>query len=180
MNRRNLLGASALAATGAVLAGCGLFTTSTTNGVTTLTVNVDTIDKIAHAIENAVLLVASLPGIVGTPVAATIAAVGSLVISAVDQFDSASGGSLSVSIDTTGVLPAIQSLIADAQKLLGYLQTSIGNLVGAALQTAQTYAAALATLVSTLQAAIGLATTTPPAAAKLLDMSTALATFGVH
>lgn len=152
LTRRSIVSAiPGIAAVGA-LAACS---STTTNGVTTITLNVAQANAWAQAALNAVTLVTSLPGIVGTPPALAIIAVEPLISADLTAFNTAANGQLVLTYDRTSPAAAVTSLAADGQKLVTAVQAAIGNVASSAMQTAQTYLAAVKTIVSLFQAAAG-------------------------
>jgi len=138
-----------------VLATLPSCTTSTVNGVTTVTINLTSITAWGEAIANAATLLAPLTGALA-PVIAAIAQTAQTDLAAV----TASAGGAAVLTFATGSVPAaIESLLADGQTIL----TDISGLTGTTLNTsvAQTYVTALRTVVSVFGAAIGSASATP-------------------
>lgn len=150
----NLTAAPAIPAVGALalLTGC---TSTTTNGVTTVTINVAQANAWGQALLNATSLVTSLPGVVGTPPALAISAIEPLISADLTAFNTAANGQLVLTYDRSTPASAVTSLAADGQKLVSDVQAAIGTVASGQLQTAQTYLAAVKTIVSLFQAAAG-------------------------
>lgn len=148
MNRRKLL--STIGATGAAvaLAGCAF---STVNGVTTVTLNVATINKYAQAIQ----ITAS--GLLANPLVAAAlgakAALANALISAVgsdiEAFNTYSNGMALVKFDRTSVPAAFTSLENDAGTLLGYVKALAPSAIPSSVSA---YVASLETIVELLLA----------------------------
>lgn len=160
ISRRAILGTSALLPA-AALVGCGIVTTTKVNGVTTITVNVAQINAWAQAFGNGAAMVAGLPGIVGTPAGAAIAAISALVKVDAAAFNTAAAGSLTLTFNATSVPASIQSIVTDGQTLLNATKAAIPQVPAAAATLANTYLNAIATLVSLAEAAITTKVGTP-------------------
>lgn len=154
MDRRLLLRNSALFIPFVTLAGCGIVTTTTTNGVTTTTVNVKQIQTWATAFENAATLVASLPG-VPTSIATILKLVNNQINIDLAAFDTATSGKLTLTFDATSPPAALSSLLTDGNTLLTDIKGSVSNVVTTYATDAQTYLNALSTIVSLFEAALG-------------------------
>ena len=151
IHRRALLGASALLP----LAACGIVTTTTTNGVTTITVNVARVDAWAQAGANAATLIADLPGIAATPASVAILGIVALVKLDAGAFDKAANGQTVLTFDANSVPASIASLASDARTLLGDARAALPNVASTAMNDAQTYVNAVQTLVSLFDATVG-------------------------
>ncbi|MDE1905106.1 MAG: hypothetical protein KGH75_01465 [Rhodospirillales bacterium] len=151
VSRRNLLRNAAIAAPLGALAAC---TTSTVNGVSTVTLNVAAVDKWATAFENAATLIAGLPGI---PVAASAAinVVNAAVVADLAAFNAAAGSQVTLTFNGTSIPKAITSLLADGNVLLTDARGAITGVPTQYAQIAQEYINALATIVSIFEAAVG-------------------------
>lgn len=152
ISRRHLLAASTLVP----VAACGVFTTNTTNGVTTISVDVAKIDGWAQAFQNAGNLVLALPGVPALlgPAAPIVTATIAMVAADIAAFDKSAGGSVVLTFNAGSVPAAISSVLADGQKLLSTIQAALPST--AIVGTVATYVNALATIVSVFEAAIGL------------------------
>jgi hypothetical protein len=146
-----LLSAASLLA----LAGCSAVTSTTTNGVTTITVNVADVDAWGQAFLNASGLILALPGIAALPVGAAISAVLAVIKTDLAAFDTASGGNVTLTFNATSVPAAIQSVLADGKTLLSDAAGVPGAVTATVQATASEYVQALETVVSTFAAAIG-------------------------
>lgn len=155
LTRRTLVSAIPGIAAAGVLAAC---TSTTTNGVTTVTINVAQANAWGQALLNAITLVAGLPGIVGTPPALVVMAIEPMISADLTAFNTAANGQLVLTYDRSTPAAAVTSLAADGQKLVSDVQAAIGSVASSALQTAQTYLAAVKTIVSLFQAAAGAVT----------------------
>jgi hypothetical protein len=152
LTRRTLVSAIPGIAAAGALAACS---STTTNGVTTITLNVAQANSWAQALLNATTLVAGLPGIVGTPPALAVMAVEPLISADLTAFNTAANGQIVLTYDRTTPAAAVTSLAADGQKLVSDVQAAIGNVASAQLSVAQEYLAAVKTIVSFFQAAVG-------------------------
>lgn len=179
MKLRTMLLVSALIPGVASLGACSAATSTTTNQVTTVTVNVADLNAWGNAIVNAAKLVSTLPGIVGTPAGTTIAGIATIAGTDLAAVAAAAGASQTFTFNNGSVPAAINSLLGDGQTLLTDAQGAIGNVSSTATQNAQTYIAALSTIVALFQATV---TTLPPAAAMAdakMTPAQALAVLGV-
>jgi hypothetical protein len=178
ITRRTALRGTVALSAASLLAACNAVTTTTTGGVTTVTVNVAQLTAWGQAVVSGAQLIAGLPGIVGTAAGATISAVATAAGIDLRAFAAAAGASQTLTFNNTSIPAAIQSLAADGQTLLIDAAGALGGVPAASLQTAQTYINAVQTIVVLLQAAIG----TAPAAATLaprMSETQALAVLGV-
>jgi len=172
ISRRNL----SLAIVGLTLAGC---TVSTSNGVTTGTVSLKTLDAYAQAIKNAVTLLLANPLIAAALGTATVAAINAAVAdvsTSIASLDAADNGQAQLVFDASSIPAALTSLQDDAAQILGYVQTVVAAL-GAKLDATVTQAFnAFATIVSLLQV-VGSAVVSARAGA--MSEAQALAVLGV-
>lgn len=175
MLRRKFLSTTAIAAAGLV-AAC---TTSTVNGVTTVTLNTAQVNSWAQAFLNGAQLVANLPGIMGTPLGLTIAGIAPVISADVSAFNTATGGSLVLTYDRTSPVKAVDSLLADGHTLLTDALTAIPQVPATIAADAQTYLQALKTIVSLFEAALG-GTTAAAVAKAPMSEGAALKALGVH
>lgn len=148
IRRRSLLAASALLP----LAACGAVTVTTANGVTTVKINTASIDAWGQAAINAATMLAPLAG----AAAPAILAIGGVARVDLAAFDKASAGSVTLTFDRGSPPAAVASVLADARNLLTAAQPVIPAKSGTA---AATYLSALAVIVSTAEAAVGVAPT---------------------
>lgn len=155
VTRRTLIGSIPVLG----LAAC---TTSTTNGVTTVTLNVQQVQLWATALVNASNLVASLPGIAGTAPALVVAALGPIITADIAAFAKTAGSAVSLTFTTSSVPAAVASLETDANILLNDAKSVVTGVAAADLGLATTYVNAIETVVTLLEAAVG----SVPAAAK--------------
>jgi hypothetical protein len=169
-SKESLLLASALVGGVTLMAGC---TTSTVNGVTTVTLNVAQVNAWGQALVNSTTLVAGLPGINATPEAQAIKLVGPMISGDLAAFNKAANGALSLTFNTTSPAAGITSLVTDAQTLLNDTSAAIGSNLGG---VAQEYLDAIKTVVSLIQAATA---TSLVAGATPMTEAQALATLGV-
>jgi hypothetical protein len=152
VNRRSFLRTSALAPLIAGLAACGVVTTTTTNGVTSLTINVAQLNNWGQAFINMATLLAPLIG----PVGVTVLTIGTVAKADLTAVDAAAGGSLSLSFDSTSVPAVISSLLADGQKIVSTVGAGVtSGAISALSAEAQTYLTAGETILSLFSAALG-------------------------
>lgn len=180
ISRRTTLLRTAAILPVAALAACGVFTSTTTNGVTTITINVAQVNAWGAAFINAAALVSGLPGIAGTPAGLAIVAVGAVAKTDLAAFTATAGASVSLTFDKTSAPAAIQSLLTDGQTLLTDAQGALGSVAPASLGSAQTYVAAIQTIVSLFTAAMGVSASTAKVSATApMSEANALASLGV-
>jgi hypothetical protein len=158
-----LFSAAAASFVTAGLAGCGAISSNTTNGVTTLTVNVPQLNAWGQAFSNGAMLIAGLPGISATPVGILLGVVSGSVLADLQSLASTAGTATVLTFDSTSVPTAVNSLLNDGKTLLADAKTALGSVGQASLTTANTYIAAIQTLVSLFQAQLIVAPTTAAA-----------------
>lgn len=161
MNRRCFLRATSALIPAALLGACGAVTTTTTGGITTVSVNVAKIDAYAQAFQNAGNTILGMPGMAAMlgPYALVASQVTAAVATDIAAFDKAAGGQTTLTFDATSVPASINSVLADGQKLLTTIRAGLPQT--AVVGTVATYINALATVVSLFEAMVG----TAPAAA---------------
>ena len=169
MNRRHALSLLALAP----VAACGLVQTTTTNGVTTVTVNVADVVAYAQAGINAASLVGSL-----VPGGAAIVAVGSTIAVDLAAFSKATAGQVTLTWNATSVPALVRSLLGDVQQLLADVTAAVPQVPASVASQASTYLSALSTVVTLFEALVAPASV---AAAKPISMTRlqALSALGV-
>src|SRR6185437_11906274 len=118
MNRRRLLRTTALALVAAPIAACSVFQSTTTNGVTTITVNVAKLDAWGQAFINGGTMLLGLPGVATLPAGVEIAAVLVMAKANLAALDAETHGQAMLTFDSTSVPAAIQSVLADGKNLL--------------------------------------------------------------
>jgi hypothetical protein len=169
--RHALLSASALAPL-AFLAGCGVFSTSTSNGVTTVTVNTAAINTDGSAIIAAATSVLAIPLVSGALGANMVAAMAALAAAktALASIAATTNGSASASINVTSVQAFVTNLLTGVGQittLTGQALSSVGaTVVQSDLTVAQNYLASINTLVAFVQIAASLATPATASAIK--------------
>ena len=119
MNRRALLATTMLAP----LAACGVVTSTTTNGVTTVTINVAKIDSYAKAFGAFTSAVAGVSGI--APFLTTIEVAESMALQDLAAFDAATNGQLVLTFDATSVPASVTSILDDGRAVLAAIQTAL-------------------------------------------------------
>lgn len=150
-----------------IVFGCA---SQTTNGVTKVTLNTNSVNAWGQAFINAANTVALLPGVSGTPAAGPIIALSGPLSTDLAAFKTATNGALTLTYDSTSPPAAVSSLLTDAQSLQTAVQSSIGNLTSSQLSTATLYLNALETVVSLFEAA---ASSSVAAAAPITPMTEA-------
>lgn len=166
MLRRHILGVTAAALPAALLAACSI---SSSNGVTTFTLDVAKVDQDASAMIQAVSSVLALPGI-GVALGPNLVVVQTALAAAqaaLASFDQATHGKATVDIDTTSAKSFVNSLVADIQTVIAGLQPVVGKLAGSLQQQVSIYLTAIQTLIPFVLSAIDLASATPAKALKL-------------
>jgi hypothetical protein len=168
-----LLSAASLLA----LAGCSAVTSTTTNGVTTITVNVADINAWAQAFLNGATFLLALPGVAALPAASLIGLALAAVKTDLAAFDSAAGGNVTLTFNSTSIPAAIKSVLTDGRTLLSDAAGVPGAVPATVQATASEYVQALETVVSTFAAAVG--QITAGAALGAMPIATALSVLRV-
>ena len=161
ISRRRLLSLSAVGIVGA-LAACK---TSTSGGVTNVTLDVTRIvtdGKAILASLSAALLAPSIAVLLGPNYAAAQAALAAAQL-ALTEIESLTGGTISVTLDTTKVQALVTSLLGDAQTALSLLQSIVGKLTGTVATAVGNYVAASLALIPFVQMAAGFTSAHPGA-----------------
>ena len=124
LTRRALLGATILGVP-VVLAGCGFVSTSTTNGVTTVTVNVANLATVAGGIAGVAGLLIGVPGVgalltsaIGATAAAAIPTVIADINGAVASLTASAGAQQTLTFTSTSVPAFASAILTDAQTLV--------------------------------------------------------------
>lgn len=133
------------------LSGCA---SNTVDGITTVTINVATIDAWATALNNSTNLILSLSGVGATPAGVAILAVGDSLAADIKAFDAATKGQTTLTLNGTAVPAALASLEADANTLLANVKTAVGGVAATDVATAQNYLSAIETVVSLVEASV--------------------------
>ena len=152
--RRALLRTTALAVPAAILAGCGIVSTATQNGTTTVTVNVANLTTWASGIAGVAGLLIALPGVgslLGAAVAAKIPTILADINGAVGQMATNAAGQQVLTFTTASTPAFITSLLGDVQTLTGDVTGVLSNVGGG---TTSSQVAQYATGVQTLGRAI--------------------------
>ncbi len=154
MTRRALLGATAVALPVA-LAGCGIVTSTTVNGVTTVTVNVAKLDAYAKAVQNgtdALLANPLIAGAMGAGVAVAVAAALTGAADAISAIDKQANGSQTLTFSATNVPAALTSLQSNATTIYDDVQTAFTTVAAKLPATVAQAFSALETVVALLLA----------------------------
>jgi hypothetical protein len=180
LTRRRALTAASVFIPAALLAACGIVTTTTTNGITTITANVARINAWGAAFINAAELISALPGIADTR-AGMVVSESSMVITAdLSAFAKAAGSAVTLTFDATSIPASMTSLLNDGTTLLHVAQAALPSATGAAVSDAGAYIMALQTIVSLFTALVAAAPTTTAAAVSPMAEKRALAVLGVR
>ncbi|MBS0988058.1 hypothetical protein JK182_05120 [Acetobacter okinawensis] len=164
LSRRSLLRSSGLAGI-ALLAAC---TVATTNGVTTITLDVTKVKNYGQAGLNAAATVTSFlstfPAM--APYALAITAAETALSGALSAFSSAAGSTLTISYNDTSWKTRVDSILTDLDTLGGAIESVISG-SGSTLSTsviadAKTAYNALATVISVFKALLGVSDTKAP------------------
>lgn len=160
MNRRNLLRTVSLFGVAAIpLAACGLVTSTTTGGVTTVKIDTARIatngDAVIAAI-SAILMAPSIVILLGPNLIAAQAALTAAQL-ALSEFKALTGPSVTVALDTTKAQALVTSLVGDAQQALILVQGVTSKLTGVTATNVGNYVAATLTLLPLIQLAAGMA-----------------------
>ncbi len=164
-SRRAALALFPLTAAG-LLSGCGIFSSTTSGGVTKITVNTARLAAYAAAIDNGVNTLLSIPaltGALGSIQAAAVRALGAAIVAAANQLASQGGGSQSITFDATSIPSALVSLHADANTIFGdfsAVMKSIGNSVAVDVITTFNALQTIVSLVVALTAGTAVASAT--------------------
>lgn len=172
--RRRFLGSALLSAAGfaavATLSGC---TVTTTNGVTTLTLDVAKVKNYGQAGLNAAAAVTSfLSGFpVLAPYALAITAAETALSGALTAFSNAAGSTLSISYDNADWKTRVDSILSDLDTLSGTIERALagsGSVLSSSVQAnADTAYKALATLISVFKALLGVSDSRAPAGGRV-------------
>jgi len=130
VSRRNLLRSAVLVAPAGLLAGCAI---TSGNDVTTVTLDLATIDDYATAAENAATLLlgfAPIAGALGTAGVATATALIAAIKTGISALDSEYAGQATFSFSTASVPAALSTLQADITNLFNGFKTAIASIGG--------------------------------------------------
>lgn len=153
MNRRSFLRSFTALTVASTLVACNTVTSTTTNGVTEITVKVAQIVSYAQAAINFTQLILATVGVAVDPtIAALLRLASTTVATDLQAFVAASNGAVTMSFDATSVPTEISSLLADSQKILTLAQTALGDTIN---KTAATYIADFGVVVSVFEALLG-------------------------
>lgn len=153
ISRRHLLATAPLASI-ALMAGC---TTSTVNGVTTVTVNLATVNAYAQAIQNGANTILSVPMVttaMGTATTALVKAAITGAATAIAQLNTQYKGALSFSFTATTVPADLSALLADATTVNNAVSTVVSSLGSQFSSSVETTIDAIETIVSALIAMV--------------------------
>lgn len=129
MNRRSLLIGGALVAPAVLLSSCGIVSSTSTGGVSTVTVNVAKLNAYALAVQNgadALLANPLIANAIGIPTAIVIAAALSSASAAINAIDSAAKGSQTLTFNTNSPPAVLASLQTDAVTVFDAFKTGMG------------------------------------------------------
>ena len=159
ISRRSFLGNTALAAA-ALTAGCAI---SKNGNVTTATLNVKAVDSYGTAILNfaqAAVVIPFVATAIGAPALVIVNAAIATLKEGLTAFDTASGGSATVSFDNTSVATAFDSILASAKTINGYIVATIqatvsDSTVVAEAKSAASAASGIISIIEGLVASVG-------------------------
>ncbi|MFT8587381.1 hypothetical protein [Acetobacter papayae] len=181
LSRRALLRSSVLAGM-AMLAAC---TVTTTNGVTTITLDVTKVKNYGQAGLNAAATVTSFlstfPAM--APYALAITAAETALSGALSAFSSAAGSTLTISYDDASWKTRVDSILTDLDTLAAAIESAIAG-SGSTLSTsviadAKTAYNALATIISVFKALLGVSSAVRNGPTSMTEAQ-ALAALGVR
>lgn len=156
MNRRKILSLSAAGVAGVALAGC---TVASSGGVSSITIDVAKIDSVGSAVIAALtstLAAPSVAALLGSN--ATLAKLALVDASALlKSIDAAAGGAATLSVNTASVQGFVASLLADINKVLGFVVAVAPSLTGSAATVVGNYVAAVEALLPLIALAAALA-----------------------
>jgi hypothetical protein len=176
VSRRTLLRSAALVMPASLLTGCAI---TSGNDVTTVTLNLATIDDYATAAENAATLLlgfAPITGALGTAGVAAATALIAAIKTGISALDSEYAGQATFSFSTASVPAALSALQADITSLFNGFETAITSLGGAVPAQITQYYNALQTIAALVEAIASLAVKATPLP---MTKTQALAVLGV-
>ena len=160
MSRRRLLSLSALGA-GVLLGGC---TVTRGGGTTTVTINTAKLVTDAQAILSALAAILIAPSVILALGPNYVTAQAALVAAraTVAEIEALTGGSVTVTLDTTRLQALVTSLLGDAQTVLNLALGVDRTLPGDAATQVGNYVAAALALIPVVQVTVGLVSTSAP------------------
>lgn len=148
-----------------VLASCGIFSSSTSNGVTTVTIDTARLNTDGQAIVTMATAILANP-LIASALGANLTAAQTLlstVSMTMSKIADATAGKVSTSIDVSSVQGFVTTMLADVNQFVSLVMTVVPSVAsGVVANTIQTYLTAISTLVPLIQLAVAL--TTPAAA----------------
>jgi hypothetical protein len=172
MNRRFLLRTSALALPALALAACA---STTVNGVTTITLNLVTLQAYATAVKNGVSTLLSVPALSAALGSAKVAAINALVADMAAQvaaLNMANKGVATLTFTVASVPAAVSAFEADASSLMNDVVVVATSLAGSLAANVVTTVDALQTVLAIGEA---VASTSVGAAKPKMGINQALA-----
>ncbi|MFT9015005.1 MAG: hypothetical protein ABF990_04615 [Acetobacter sp.] len=165
ISRRNFLRSSALGLSAAALTAC---TVATTNGVTTITLNVAKVKNYGQAGLNAAATVtsylSSFPAL--APYALAITAAAKALSVALGAFSTAAGSTLTITYNDATWKTRVDSILTDLDTLAAAIESAIagsGSILSASvIADARTADNALATIISVFKALLGVSDARAP------------------
>ena len=169
LSRRSFLRSSALVGATALTA-C---TVTTTNGVTTITLDVTTVKNYGQAGLNAAATVtsflSSFPAL--APYALAITAAETALSGALSAFSSAAGSTLTISYNDATWKTRVDSILSDLDTLAAAIESALSGsgavLSSSVLSNARTAYSALATLISVFKALLGVSDAKAPVGSRM-------------
>lgn len=165
ISRRNFMRTSALGLSAAALAAC---TAATTNGVTTITLNVTKVKNYGQAGLNAAATVTSYLSSFPTlaPYALAITAAAKALSVALGAFSTAAGSTLTITYNDATWKTRVDSILTDLDTLAAAIESAIagsGSILSASvIADARTADNALATVISVFKALLGVSDARAP------------------
>ena len=156
MKRRTLLAASALLP----IAACATATSGTTTTVTVNVADIDTYGQVVVSAVGTILSVAAVASAFGGPAVAIIQAASGALAASLKDFDAATKGTLTFTLDKTSLATKAQSVVGAMSTVLADMQSAAAGLTGhigaGDLANVNTVISAAETAVALIRALLGL------------------------
>jgi hypothetical protein len=179
LTRRNAIRAASAIVPAALLVACGVATTTTVNGVTTVTVDVAKVNAYAQAGSNFADAILTNPLITAfiLPYSAVITAAKAVIVTDLAAFNKGASGSVVLTFNANSVPLMVSSVLTDLQALAADVVKALP--ATAIVGTVESDIAALAALISLFEAMLGVTPVASVDAASSDSEKAALATLGV-
>ncbi len=170
ISRRNLVRSSALGMAAAALAACAV---NTTNGVTTITLDVTKVKNYGQAGLNAAATVTSFLSTFPTmaPYVLAITAAETALSGALSAFSTAAGSTLTISYNDASWKTRVDSILTDLDTLAAAIESAISGsgsvLSSTVISDAKTAYNALATIISVFKALLGVSDAKAPVGSRM-------------